>query len=179
MGMNRTAVADHIRDEFLQAVNLLGASVETMNQLAGKSNDPNLRGLFQRLGRAGRNVYFVKGIGLINIHVRSEPPGWWNILKTVKEDLDWLQNDLHIKAYYVLLIGRPDRYVANGYIASDFNFCPFVKHPGIEATKYSINEKQHLDTASILLSVERVAQELVQLNVQSLHDKQSLDRNSK
>jgi hypothetical protein len=176
--MNTTPVADHIREEFLKAVNLLGPSVETMKQLADKSNDPNLRGLFRRLGRSGRNVYFVKGVGLINIHVRSEAPGWWNILKAVKDDLDWLQNDLHVKSYYVLLIGRPDRYVANGYIASDFNSSPFVKYPGIEATKYSINEKQHLDTASILLSVERVAKELVQLKVQSLHDKQSVDRNS-
>lgn len=161
MKVNHNIVADRIRDEFLKAVEeSLGRPVETMNELLSKTSEPALRGLFEHLGRAGRNVFFVKGIGLVNIHVRSEPPGWWNILKTVKEDLDWLQREHHIKGYYVLLVGRNDRYVANGYIVTDFNTFPFLRHPGVEATKYSINEKQDLDISSKLLSVERIAKDL-------------------
>lgn len=168
--MTRTVTADFIRDEFLKSVNSLGGSVEAMDQLASKTSDPTLRGLFKQLGRSGRNVFLVKGIGLINIHVRSSPPGWWNILMTVKEDLDSLRRELRVKSYYVLLIGRTDRYVANGYIATDFDSSPFVNHPGVETTKYSINEKQHLDPSSVLLSVEGVAKELLHLGKERVHE---------
>lgn len=78
-------------------------------------------------------------------------------MKPVKEDFDWLQKDFHINHYFVLLIGRKDKYIANGYIASDFNARPFSAHPGIEATKFTINEKQHLDPDERLLSVSKIA----------------------
>jgi hypothetical protein len=159
--MTRTAIADRIKQAFLDSLKSLGASVETMGQLVATKTSPEVRRVFERLGQAGRNVYLVRGIGLINVHVRSEPPGWWNVLTTVKEDIDALRKVMGIRCYYVLLIGRADRFVADGYIAADFQTKPFVKYPGIEATKYTINEKQHLDTSELLLSVEKVAKVLL------------------
>jgi hypothetical protein len=61
----------------------------------------------------------------------------------------------------VFLIGRRDQHIANGYIASEFDAPPFIKHPGIQATKFSINEKQHLEPTSLLLSVSKIAEVLL------------------
>lgn len=155
--MSRSATTDRIKQTFLGAIGKLGLSVATMDELAAESDNDAVRGTFRRLGQADREVYLVRGVGLINLHVRSEPPGWWNVLKSVKGDLDWLKENLNLGCYYVLLVGRSDHFVADGYIASDFNSPPFLRSPGLEATKYSINERQHLDRSKVLLSVGKVA----------------------
>src|SRR5690348_11231900 len=118
--MSRTAKADAIRDAFLQALKAEGAEVETLAELAAAESNETIRGLFLALGQAGREVYLVRGLGFINVHIRSEPPGWWNILKTVKRDLDILTNKFETKCVYVLLIGRKDQHIADGYVATDF-----------------------------------------------------------
>jgi hypothetical protein len=155
--MSRSADANRINQAFLDAVGKLGLSVVTMDKIAAESENDAVRRTFQRLGQADREVYFVRGVGIINLHVRSEPPGWWNVLKTVKDDLDWLRRELKIGCYYVLLVGRRDHFVADGYIAAEFAYPPFKRPPGVEATKYSINERQHLDRSKVFLSVEEVA----------------------
>ena len=164
--MDRHAKADSIRDAFLNALKSEGASVRTMIELAEKESDPEFRSIMLALGRAGREVYLVSGVGFINVHVRSEPPGWWNILKTVKEDLAFLSakrsDEPGINWYYILLIGRGDHHVADGYIATDFDKPPFTRPPGVEKTKYTINERQHLDSRKLLLSVGKVAKTLLQ-----------------
>jgi hypothetical protein len=159
--MSRAAKADRIRDAFLEALKAQGASIETMGDLAADASNSTIRGLFLALGQAGREVYLVRGVGFINVHVRSEPPGWWSILKTVKRDLDVLAIEFGTKCFYVLLVGRNDQHIADGYIATDFSNPPFVRPPGVEETKYTVNEKQHLDARKLLLSVGKVAKVLM------------------
>jgi hypothetical protein len=161
--MTQTETAARIRDALLEAVRSNELSVETMADLAETIEDRQVREVVEGLGRAGRDVYLVRRVGFINVHVRSEPPGWWNILKTVKRDFDFLRTKLGIACYFVLLIGRRDHHIADGYIATDFSFSPFIKHPGIETTKYSINEKQHLDKSKLLLSIHGVVKGLPKL----------------
>jgi len=155
--MDRSAPAKRIKQAFLDALGKLDLSVETMDKLAAESEGDKVRGIFRRLGQADREVYLVRGVGLMNLHVRSKPPGWWNVLKTVKDDLDWVRRDLKIGCYYVCLVGRPDDFVADGYIFSDFSYPPFKRPPGEEETKYSINERQHLVRSKVLPSVEKIA----------------------
>jgi len=124
------------------------------------SSSGKIRQLFAALGQAGREVYLIRGAALVNLHIRSEPPGWWNILKTVKRDLDAMAKEFGVNCIYVLLIGRKDRHVADGYIVTGFDKAPFVRAPKGEETKYSINERQHLDTRALLLSVAKVAKVL-------------------
>ena len=118
--------------------------------------------MFAALGQAGREVYLIRGVALVNVHVRSEPPGWWNILKTVKRDLDLMAKEFALNCIYVLLVGRSDRHVADGYIVTDFAKGPFTRPLKAEKTKYSINERQHLDKGALLLSVAKVAKVLAQ-----------------
>ena len=157
--------ADAIRDAFLDALRARGATVRTMAKLAERMAEPKLRAVCLGLGRAGREVYFVGGVGFINVHVRSESAGWWGILKSVKNDLDFLSSghggEAGVTSYYILLIGRGDHFVAGGYVVSDFSRPPMIKPPSEQATKYTINEKQHLDRSALLLSVDSVAKALV------------------
>lgn len=159
--MGRTVNSDRIRDALLDSLRSQGATVETMADLASQATDPTVRQLFDGLGGSGRDVYLVRGVGLINVHVRSESPGWWNILKTVKKDLDILHNQFGVARNFVLLIGRPDRFVADGYIITEFDQPPLVKSPGVEKTKYTINEKPHLELSRKVQSIDKLATALL------------------
>jgi len=159
--MSRTIESDSVRDALLTSLRSQGASVETMASLASDTTTSTVRSLFERLGHAGREVYFVRGLGLINVHVRSQSPGWWNILKTVKNDLDTLHGELGIARFFVLLIGRPDRFIADGYIITEFDQPPLMRDPSVERTKYTINEMPHLDQSRKLLSLDKVTKALL------------------
>ena len=155
---NRQARANTIREEFLDTLRSTGLLVRKVRDLADAASDPDIRSMMLDLGRAGREVYSVSGIGLIHIRVRSEPPGWWNILKTVKNHFDLLSP--LFKCYYILLIGRTDQHIADGYIVTDLDQPPFLRQPGDETTKYTVNERQHLDLSKCLLSIDKVARTL-------------------
>lgn len=155
------ATADEkIREAFLEELRKLDLSVVTMDALATDSNDGAIRRVFHRLGQADRRVYLIRGVGIINLHIRSKRPGWWNILKSVKDDLDWLRRYPKIASYYVLLVGSGDATVARGYVFSEFAYPPFKQKPAPEATKYSINEGPNLDRSKALPSVQKIAAEL-------------------
>jgi hypothetical protein len=139
--MSPTAAADDIKNAFLEELRSQGAPVETMGELAAEASSTTTQRLFLALGQQAREVYRVPGVGFINLHIKSKPPGWWNILKTVKKDLDDLTGWTGIRSFYVLLVGRNDPHIANGYIATDFLSLPFKRHPEAEATKYTVNEK--------------------------------------
>lgn len=155
--MNRGAADERIYRAFFDELGKAGLSVVTMETLAAESDSEVVRRVFQRLGQADREVYLIRGVGIINLHIRSETPGWWNIYRSVKDDLDWLRRDLKVNCYYVLLVTTEDHAVANGYIFSEFACPPFKRKPAAEATKYSINEGQNLDRSKALVSVEKVA----------------------
>ena len=104
---NRQARANTTREAFLDTLRSKGQLVRKVRDLADAASDPDIRSMMLDLGKAGREVYSVSGIGLINVHIISEPPGWWNILKTVKKHFDLLSP--LFKCYYVLLIGRKDQ----------------------------------------------------------------------
>ena len=159
--MSRTAQSDAIQKALFDVLTAEGAAVEDMSQVVARTSDPVARGLFQHLGRAHRNVFFIKGVGLINVHVRSELRGWWNILESVKKDFDWLHNEHGVKRHFVLLIGRKDKYIADGYVFSDFNGPVFFEPPRLIASKFTINEKRHLESAERLSSINKVAKGLL------------------
>ena len=154
--------ADRIREALLEALRNQGASVQKMRDLVQGESDASVRNLFLELGKSSREVYTVTGVGLINVHVRSESPGWWNILKTVKRDFTALSTSLGMPCYYIFLIGRKDQHIADGYIATDFNQSPFIHPPHEEPKKYSIHASQHLNQNRIILTINRVAQTLIQ-----------------
>jgi hypothetical protein len=164
--MSRTDRADEIRDAFLGALRAQGVRVDVLEEVVAETTDQVICDLFHRLGRAGREIYLVRGVGLINIHIRSAAPGWWNILKSVKADFDALAKAIDGKTFYVLLVGRKDPkdiHVANGWVVTDFVSPPFLQPPSEEATKYTVKERLHLDEHKRVLSVTNMAQTLLQM----------------
>ena len=95
---NSQSRAETIREAFLNALRIEGASVQKVRDLANNTQNFEMRNLLLDLGKASREVYSVSGVGIINIHIRSEPPGWWNIIKTVEKDFEYL-SALQINCY--------------------------------------------------------------------------------
>lgn len=160
--MSRTVDSDAIQGAFLDSLRTEGGVVESMSDVAARvAHLPELQGVFKDLGRAASNVFFVKGVGLINIHVRTDAPGWWNIQKSIMDQLDYLQ-ERGVKRYFIFLIGREDENIADGYIVSDFS--EFIRAPSNEETsKFTIREKQHLDPGKLVLSARKLTKELLGL----------------
>jgi hypothetical protein len=154
---------DHvIREAFLQALGSEGATVQKVRDLAEGQSDPYIRSLLLELGNATREVYSVRGVGIINIHIKSEPPGWWNIMESVDNHFALLST-MQIHCFYVLILGRKDQHVADGYIATDINQPPFIQRPTIKSGKfYSVTERQHLDRNKLILSIGKIARTLIQ-----------------
>jgi hypothetical protein len=159
--MSRTEKSDAIRDAFLAALREQGAPVERVSELATNELNDKIRRMLLVLGGAGREVYLVKGVGLVNVHVRAEPPGWWGIMKSVKDQFDLVVKELGLKAYYVLLVPRKDHQIT-GYVVTDFLSSPFVQVPAGEKTMYTVKVERHLDPLKRLVSVERIAAALLQ-----------------
>ena len=159
--MSRTQRSDEIRDAFLGELRAQGASVESLADLAAKEANAAIRNMFSVLGASGREVYLVRGVGFINVHVRSEPPGWWNVMKSVKAQFDLLFQKLDLRAYYVFLVPRKDHQIS-GYIATDFASSPFINMPAGEETKFTIRVGDHLNPLKCLVSVEKIAEALLQ-----------------
>src|SRR2546427_9548301 len=111
--------ADVIREAFLEALRNQGVTVQKARVLAETASDPEIRRLILELGNATREIYSVSGVGIINLHIRSEPPGWWNIMKSVEKHfliLSAHKDDMpRINCCYILLIGRKDKHIADGY----------------------------------------------------------------
>ena len=87
-----------IREAFLDAFRSQGVSVQKVRDLAEAQSDPYRRSLLMELGKSHREVYGIPNICLMNIHIKSEPPGWWNTMKSVVEHFTVLST-LPIKCY--------------------------------------------------------------------------------
>ncbi|MBS0382539.1 MAG: hypothetical protein JSR56_08905 [Proteobacteria bacterium] len=159
--MSRTQKSDEIRDAFLGELRAQGASVESLANLAAKGESAAIRNVFAVLGTSGREVYLVGGIGFINVHVRSDPPGWWNVMKSVKSQFDHIFKNLGVKTYYVFLVPRKDHQIT-GYIATDFVSPPFINVPSGEETKFTIKVADHLNPLKCIVSVGKIARALLQ-----------------
>jgi len=67
-----------------------------------------------------------------------------------------------MKCYYVYLLGRKDKHIADGYIAKDFNEPPFTQYPEVREKHYSIYEPHHLNRNKLILTINKVAETLLQ-----------------
>ena len=150
-----------IREAFLDAVRSEGVSVQKVRDLANNTQDFETRNLMLALGKGKREVYSVSGIGLVYVRIKSDPPGWWNIMESVEKHFVFL-SELQIHCYYIFLLGRKDLHIADGYIATDINQPPFIRRPTIESGKYSVTERQHLNPNRRLSTISRVARTLIQ-----------------
>lgn len=154
--------ANEITEAFVAALRDLGASVQTMAEVAAKFHEQPMHDLLLALGRAGRKVFLVSNVGLVNVHVRAGSVGFWGVEKSVKKEFEALARHLEVPGYFVFLVGRDDQHVADGYVASSLEASPFVRPVRAQATNYKINERQDLDPSKKRPGIRKVAETLLQ-----------------
>ena len=77
--MTRSDKEEYFRDKFIDSIVANGSAVEDMSELARRFSDTNIKDIFERWSSLGREQFLVKKVGFINVHVRSEPPGFWGV----------------------------------------------------------------------------------------------------
>ena len=162
--MSQSSTANDITEAFLNVLRELGATVLTMTEVAARFDEQPMHDFLLSLGRAGRKVFFVPTVGLLNVHVRASSVGFWGVEKSVKNEFEKVARFLEVPGHFVFLVGRNDQHVANGYVASSLDASPFVRPVRAQATSYKINERQDLDTSKKRLGIRKVAEALLHKN---------------
>ena len=160
--MGRTEQADNFRIDFINSLRAQGAKVEDMASFARIFDDRKLQLIFQRWDSLGRELFYVNKVGFVNVHVRSDPPGFWGITKRIIEDFDSIKNELKISCWFVLLVGKEDGTDVNGYILEIVFSTPVINSPSEQAEAYKINERD-LDSSKVVKSSAKVAEELIEV----------------
>ena len=159
--MGHSDEADKIRTEFLQLLKNNGVKTTNLKELSSRSDNDILQQIFTSWSRTNREIYFIKDVGFVNLHIRSESKGFWGITQSIEDDFKVLANDLGIPSWYVLLVGRDDKWLADGYIIDHAFSKPILSMPAPTKGQYKINEKSNLDTSSRIRSLEDVVATLV------------------
>ena len=88
--MSRSEKEEYLRENFIDAIVDCRMGVEDMSEFARRFDDNKIfKEIFIRWSRTGREVFFIKKVGFVNIHVRSEPPGFWGVTKKVITDFKY------------------------------------------------------------------------------------------
>ncbi len=97
------------------------------------------------------------------VHVRSEDDiVSWGLYEPVLEELDIIKG--MIPFYIILLVGRNDRWIADGYILTSLSEEP-LKKPPLKNKKdtYLITEGQHLEKKSKILGLPDIVNAILSL----------------
>lgn len=158
--MARNEASDTFVKHFLSALNEAGQIPESMTTFAARFDSPDIRSVFTRWDAAKRSIYFIPTIGFVNIHVRTEPPGFWGISTDVEKDFSFIRSSLNIVCMYVLLVGRRDKRGANGYILRSLDD-PLLRSYSQSGKQLKINEKTDLKENALILGIDGVVPALI------------------
>ncbi len=164
---------EYFREKFLDAIVAQGSGIEDMLVFAKRFEyNKGIKDIFLRWSRLGRELYFVKKVGFVNIHIRSEPPGFWGISKNVIKDFRAVREYLPIPCWFVLLVAQQYGNDLNGYILEDIFSPPMLQKPSEQVDAYKINER-NLDQNKVISSTEKIVETLMDLG------KLKIERNQK
>jgi len=170
--MGRSDKSDKIQAEFLQLLENSEVKISNLKELSSHVENDLLKSIFISWSKANRNIYYVKDVGFVNVHVRSESKGFWGIPQSIQKDFNALENELGISCWYVLLLGREDKWLADGYIIDHSLTKPILNLPTPSKGHYKINEKSNLDTSCLIQSLETVAETLVAKGKDTMKNKE-------
>jgi hypothetical protein len=174
--MGRTEKDEYFREQFLDEIVAQGKGVEDMSTLARRYDDISIKNIFDRWSRIGREIFFLKGTGFINVHIRSEPPGFWGVRKNVLNDFKILEEKFRINCLFVLLVADDHGETLNGYILKNMSSSSLLKAPSEQEEDYKINETA-LDKNKKIVSLKSVVEELIKIGEKS--NKKTVIRRSK
>lgn len=160
--MPRSDKEEYFRHKFIDSFVANGTGIEDMSELASRFSDNEFKDIFERWSRLGREQFLVKRVGFINVHVRSEPPGFWGVTKNVIKDFHTIRELLHTPCWFVLLVGQENGTEQNGYILEDIFAPPMIEAPSEQQDGYKINEK-NLDRSEVIATTDQIVKRLIEL----------------
>ena len=160
--MPRSEKDEYFRDKFIDAIVANGTGIESMSGLARQLSNPKFGDMFERWARLGREIFYVKRVGFINVHVRSEPPGFWGVTKNVISDFHVIKKHSGTQCWFVLLVGQENGNDQNGYILENIFSPPMIESPSEQAEAYKINEK-NLDRSKVIYTTNNIVKHLMEL----------------
>jgi hypothetical protein len=157
-----------IHDQFINALTEQGLTVMTANHVSSAVDDnKDFSTAVKILGSNNRNVYFLvyQGkLGIMHLHVRSEGSGFWGLTKNTLDHIKAFKEGLKVPNWLILLVGRQDKFIADGYIVSEVGTLPMRRPPTLLANgTYKINEKSDLNSDEKILSIKLIARQLEKL----------------
>ena len=158
--MGRSEKEEQFREQFLDEIVNHGTGIEDMSTLARRFDDGPFRNVFLKWSRSGREIFFIKEIGFVNVHIRSEPPGFWGVTKNVLKDFKDIKENLKISCFFVLIVGNDHGTDLNGYILKDMKSYPLIKAPSEQEDAYKINETD-LDKNEVILSLRNIVEAVI------------------
>lgn len=161
--MGHNSNAQKIQEAFIASLKETGTKVLTLADLSRNTKNPSIGRMFDAWSSVNREIIFAEGVGFVNYHVRSKAPGFWGITQSIENDFNVIVKELSISCWYVLLVGRDDKWIANGYIIDHSLKKPLIKPLSATNGQYKINEKVDLDGDAVIWGVQRVANKLVEL----------------
>ena len=164
--MGHSEQADYLRKEFVSTLRKMGGQVEDMRSLALVYDDNILKAIFERWSNLGREIFAIKGVGFVNVHIRSESPGFWGITKQVEKDFKNISKNLGVPCFYVLLVGGNSGGQLNGYILKEIFEKPVIGTPGMQENSYKINEID-LDPTTKIFGKNNIAEKLISIGKNS------------
>jgi hypothetical protein len=156
-----------IHEQFIIALKKKGLTVKTANQLSSIGDDDNISAVIRMLGANNRNIYFIicQGkIGIVQLHIRAEGSGFWGLTKRIIDDAKTFKDILKIPNWLVLLLGRQDKFIADGYVIPEIGKSPMKRQITLLANGcYKINEIPDLNIAEKIRSIEIIASKIREL----------------
>ena len=158
--MGRSEKEEYFREQFLDEIAVQGTGVEDMSTLAQRFDESSFKNIFIRWSRLGREIFFIKGTGFVNVHVRSDPPGFWGVTKNVLNDFKSIEANLRISCFFILLVGNENGTDLKGYILKDMISNPLIKMPSEQQDAYKINETD-LNKNEAIITLKNIVNTLI------------------
>jgi hypothetical protein len=147
-----------IHKQFIIALKEQGITVRKANEVI--PDDKNFANAILRLGANHRNIYFIicqDKVAIIQLHIRSGGSGFWGLTKSTLDHVRLFKEKLKIPNLLVLLVGRQDNFIADGYIIPEIGKSPMTRQLTLLANGgYRINEKQDLNSGKKIRSIKMI-----------------------
>jgi hypothetical protein len=156
-----------IHKQFIITLKEQGLTVRTANEVSSIVDDKNFAAAIRILGDNHRNIYFLtcqNKVVIIHLHIRSEESGFWGLTKSTLDHLKLFKEKLKIPYLLVLLVGRQDKFIADGYIIPEVGKSPMTRQLTLLANGgYKINEKQDLNSGKKIRSIKMIVHQIQKL----------------
>ena len=156
--ISNDGITEILKQQWWEALAAQGADVQPLECISSSvAHGVSVEGLQQ----LDNDLRFVPGLGVVCLRVCEMPPGTWHIAGELFDRLESLKKEAAIVWWMVLLVARISGEGAQGYILNDLEAQPIKSAPQLDDAGLLIQERRHLDSTRMILSIEKLANILV------------------